>query len=179
MRSLNLISSNSLIRVQHEWEIWLRSNPVISWIKIHPLTRFCFYPVVFLLNISPLKLFILIWHPMDHFLYSKRNSNFITVSKIILMTILFIQCVKWQWGNDTHCDVIMDRWHCLVNHMISPGVGVIAINTKQSCDQQPGSFTQDPVKTWIDFIRCGHFTLKLNLTTHNRIIRTDVWPVCY
>ncbi len=63
--------------------------------------------------------------------------------------------------------------------MTSQWVGDIVIDTKQSCYQQPGSFTQDPGKpgsctqdpgswkTWI-FV-----PQKLDLATHHRIMRKD------
>ncbi len=55
----------------HKWDIWLRSNEENSWIKMLPLTGFCFYLVMFLLNIFPLKLFIFIWNTMDYFFIAK------------------------------------------------------------------------------------------------------------
>ncbi len=60
MRSLNWISAKSLMSAQHEWEIWLRSNEGISLIKIHSLTGFCFYPMLFFFNMFLVELFIFI-----------------------------------------------------------------------------------------------------------------------
>ncbi len=57
MRSL--IKVKSLMCVQHECEIWLRSSERISWIKIHPITGFYFYHVMWFFNIFPLFIFIL------------------------------------------------------------------------------------------------------------------------
>ncbi len=43
---------------------------------------------------------------------------------------------------------------CLGNYVTSQWVGDIVIDTKQTCDQQPGSFTQDRGgrKTWIFYM---------------------------
>ncbi len=46
----------------------------------------------------------------------------------------------------THCDVTMGRWHCLGNQ--DTNTGDVAIDTKQSCHQELGFFTQDPGKPW-------------------------------
>ncbi len=44
-----------------EWILMMRSNEGISLIKIHSLTGFCFYPVMFFFfNIFLLELFIFI-----------------------------------------------------------------------------------------------------------------------
>ncbi len=56
MRSVNWISAKSL-SVEHKAEIWLRSN-VESQNEYPPTHCFCCHPVMFLLNIFPLKLFI-------------------------------------------------------------------------------------------------------------------------
>ncbi len=36
---------------------------------------------------------------------------------------------------------------CLGNYVVPQWIGDIVIDTKQSCDQQPGSFTNDPGKS--------------------------------
>ncbi len=43
---------------------------------------------------------------------------------------------------DTHCDVTISCWH-LGYHIMSQWVGDVETDTKQSWDQQLGSFTQD------------------------------------
>ncbi len=52
--------------------------------------------------------------------------------------------------------------------MTSQWIGDIAIDTKQSCDKQPGSFIQDPGGGKMDIS-----TQKPNLATHHRIINWD------
>ncbi len=137
-------STNWLGTTLCKCDIWLRSNEGISWIKkIHPLARLSFYPVMFLVNIFPLKLFIF----LNSFHSKSSSRTLFTASKTFDMTGPFIKCIMWQWGNNitvnTHCDITMGRLHCLGNPMISPWGVDIAIDTKQSCDQQLVSFTQD------------------------------------
>ncbi len=45
---------------------------------------------------------------------------------------------------NTNCDITMGRSCCLGNHVMS--LDDVAIDTRQSCDQQLGSYTQDPLK---------------------------------
>ncbi len=45
---------------------------------------------------------------------------------------------------NTNCVQTMGRRCCLGNYVTSQWVGGIAIDTKQSCDPQFGSFLQDP-----------------------------------
>ncbi len=86
-------------------EIWLISNKGIAWIKIHPLTRFCFYPVMFLLYIF----FIIVYFHMKYyklFPYSKNSSTPTTPSQM--------------WGYN-------GKWCYLGNYVMSQWVGDIAI----------------------------------------------------
>ncbi len=83
------------------------------------------------------------------FLYSKYSSSLTTVSKMFHMTAPFMKCVVWQGGKKItviiYSDVTMGRWCGLFASKKKPQLGGdIAIETKQSCDQQLGSFTQDP-----------------------------------
>ncbi len=95
MRSLNWISTNSLMSTQYEWEIWLRSNEGIAWIKIHPLTGFCFYSVMYYEYIS------IIWDTMNYFVIIKSNSSLITVLKMFHIAAPWhhrkhpLSCHKW------------------------------------------------------------------------------------
>ncbi len=43
---------------------------------------------------------------------------------------------EWRLTVITDCDVTMGRRHCLGNLMTSQWVGDIALDTKQSCDQE-------------------------------------------
>ncbi len=122
---------------QHEWEVWLRSNERMSWIKMHPFTGFCFLSCDVFMNIFPLKLFIFIWNTMNYFFIVKvvvTSSQHVTCSVSMLLDITA----------NTHCHDTMGRWRCLCNYYVtSQWVCDIVIDTKQSCDQQPGSFTQE------------------------------------
>ncbi len=58
---------------------------------------------------------------------------------------------------------------------MSQWVGNVVIDTKQSCDQQPGSFTQYPGKLGYFTLdpngrKNGYYTLKLDLASHYRIM---------
>ncbi len=78
MRCLNWTSATSVMSMQHEWEIWLRSNA--SWIKIHPLIGFLSSDVF--LTLLPLTFFSfeILFH------YSKSSGNLITASKMLNIT---------------------------------------------------------------------------------------------
>ncbi len=46
--------------------------------------------------------------------------------------------ILWQFG--------MGRWNFRGNYIRSQWVGDVVVDTKQSCDQQPGCLTQDTGK---------------------------------
>ncbi len=116
VRSMNWILNKFLMSVQREWEIWLRFNEGISWIKIRPLRKlflYCFYTVMFFMNIFTLKL---IWNIMNYFFMVKMivaSSQQLTCFRISLPHGITV---------NTHCLVTMGRWHCLSNYIMSPTV---------------------------------------------------------
>ncbi len=138
MRSLNSISAKSFMSAQDKWNIWLRCNERDLMNQDPPTHWFCFYLLMFLFDIFLLKLFF-ICNIMDYFLYSKINS---TSSQQVKCSI----SLPHGGTVNAHCYVIMGRWYCLGNYVMSQWVGDIAIDTKQSCDQQLGSIIQDPGK---------------------------------
>ncbi len=73
----------------------------ISWIKIHPITAFCFYPVMFSFEYIPLKLFIFIWNTTDYFYIAhiEHSSSLTTASNIFYMTAPFL---KEVWHHSKH-----------------------------------------------------------------------------
>ncbi len=156
------------------WDPWIRSQSNISWVcstneksgwdsmkenswsKIHQVTGFVFILWCYFFNIFPLRLFIFIWN-MEYFF-------------IVKVTVAWSQQVKFSKllphdvTVNTHCDMTMVRWCCVGNYVMSQCIGDVAIDTKQSCDKQLQSFTQDPGflgsfaqdpggrKTWICYL---------------------------
>ncbi len=156
-RSLNLISGNSYkctARVRDLGEIQFRDlmnqDPPTHWVL--------FLSCDVCINMFPLKLFIFIWYIMNYFFIVHVVA---TSSKQVKCSISRSHdvTVKTNWK------VTMGRWHCLVNYIMSQWVGDVVIDTKQSCDQQPSSFTQYPGKpgslkqnsngrkTWIFYLK--------------------------
>ncbi len=93
MRSLNWILAKSLMSAAHPWEIWLRSNSGISLIKIHSLTGFCFYPVMFLFQYISSRIVYFYLKYYELFFYSKSRSP-ITAIKTVHITA--------QWRHSKH-----------------------------------------------------------------------------
>ncbi len=109
MRSLNWISAKFLMSVQHEWEIWLRSNEEISLIKIHSLTGFCF---VFIL----LCFFQYISSRIVYFLSKYYELLFIV--KVEGVPSQQLKCsisLSHDVTVNTHCYKTMGGWCCLGN----------------------------------------------------------------
>lgn len=147
MRSLNWISDSW---ISHECAAWMGNLAEIQWLgspesrSIHLLEFvfilwcFCFF------NIS-IKV-------VRHFSYTKNGIKLITSCTLFIGTTLFRKYIVWH-----HCkypfwcrhngEAISRQWHSIT--MGSWWLDV-ATDTKQSCHQQLGSFTQDPSsgKTW-------------------------------
>ncbi len=156
MRCLNWISAKSLMSAQkgsHE----SRSTHSLSFVFI----LWCFFEFI------SSKIVISFWNTMDSFF----------IVKVVVASSQQVKCsISLPHGItvNTHCYVTMGMWCYLGNYVTSQWVGDVAIDTKQSCDKQPGSFIQDPggMKTWI-------FQLKnMNLATHHRISNHIVVHVC-
>ncbi len=96
------------------------------------------------LNLFLVKLLFFFWNTMDYFF----------IVKVVVASLQEVKCsisLPHDITVNTHCHVTMWMWCFLGNYVMSQWVGDVAIDTKQSCDKQPGSFTQDPggMKTWI------------------------------
>ncbi len=85
-------------------------------------------------NIFPSKLFIFIWTTMNYFF----------IVKVVVASSQQAKC-SISLLNDVTVNT-MSKWSCLGNYAMSQWVGDIVMDNKWSRHQQPGSFTQDPVK---------------------------------
>ncbi len=80
--------------------------------------------------------------------------------------------------------MISYKWHYLGNYVISQWVGDIAIDTKLSCDQKLGYFTQDPGKHGSFMQDLGgrrkhwYFISKLNLARYHWIKSFLIDTIC-
>ncbi len=148
MRSLNWISAKSWMSAQHKWEIWLRSHEGI-WSHESRSTYslgfvfilWCFYEYI--------SVNIFIWDTMNYFFIVKVVAS----SQQVKCSISSWSSLPYDFTVNTHCHVTMGRWCCLGNYVMSQWVGDIVIDTKQSCDQQPGSFTKRSRFSWIFYTR--------------------------
>ncbi len=76
-------------------------------------------------------------------LWVGQNEDFFIV-KVVVTSSQQVKCsisLPHDVTENSHCHVTMVRWHCLGNYAMSQWVEGIIIDTKQSCDQQPASFT--------------------------------------
>ncbi len=118
MRSLNWISTKSLMSAQHDLEIWLRSNEGSHESRSTYSLVFCFILWCICEYISSkIVYFYLKYYRL--FLYSKNSRSPITASKMFHITA--------PWHHSKHplschngfvmlsrqlCDVTIDWWHC-------------------------------------------------------------------
>ncbi len=68
------------------------------------------------------------------------------------------------------CGHPMGMWHCLSNYVTSQWVDDVIIDTKESCDQQPKSLSQDPGKHGYFTGKHGYFTstIRSNHTSQDK-----------
>ncbi len=89
---------------------WRGEGQIMLYFLPRKYHGFCFYIMMFLLNIFPLQLFIFIWNSMDYFF-------------IVKVRVASSQQVKWPISVphdvtvNTHCSGTMDRWRCPNNHV--------------------------------------------------------------
>ncbi len=141
MKSLNWISAKSIMKswMRHGWDAMKGFHESRS---THSLGFVLSYDVV----VEYISIKIVYFHLTYYglFCYSKFSSSLIRAS------------IPYHFLNDitvnTHCDQTMGWCCCLGNYVMSQWVGDIVIDTKQSCDQQLGSFTRS-TKTWIFYTR--------------------------
>ncbi len=130
---------------QHEWEICLRSNEGISWIKIHPLTGIRFYSVMFSLNIFPLKLFIFIVNIVVASL-QKVKCSIILLHDVTVNTHYYQTIGRCCLGNYVMSQCVTCHWHQgRMTNNISP--------------QNPNLATHHSIKTLYHFHTQCIFTL--------------------
>ncbi len=110
MKSLNWISAKYLISAQHEWEIWLKSNKDL----INQDS-----PTHWVLFLSCDVVFKYISIKIVYFPLKSYGLSFIV--KVVVAWSQQVKCsisLPHDITVNTHCLVIMDRWHCQGNYMM-------------------------------------------------------------
>ncbi len=136
MRSLNECASWMRDLAEIQFRDLMNQDPPTQWVLFLSCNVF--------LNLFLVKLLFFFWNTMDYFF----------IVKVVVASLQQVKCfisLPHDITVNTHCHVTMWMWCFLGNYVMSQWVGDVAIDTKQSCDKQPGSFTQDPggMKTWI------------------------------
>ncbi len=112
-----------------QWRDLMNQDPPTHWVLILSCDVF--------VNIFLVKLFIFIWNTVDYFCIVKVVEAPLQQVKIFHITA--------PWHHRIHPLSCHNRfWCCLGNYVTSQWIGDVAIDTKLSCDKQPGSFIQDP-----------------------------------
>ncbi len=170
------------------WDPWIGSQPNLSWV-CNMNERFGWNPIkgahesrsthslgfVFILWCS----FWIYFHFLKVFIFFGNAKDFFSMVHITVV-VASSQQAKWSISLpdditvNTHGLVTMGRCHCLGNYVTSQWVGDVAIDIKQSCDQQPGSFIQETNgrKTWTILPQI------LDLDTHHMTIKELCSPLC-
>ncbi len=108
-----------------------KQNPVSGWISMirdlmnqdHPLTGFCFYPVMGFFEYISSKIVYFIKNTIDYFF----------IVKVLGAPSQQVKCsisLPHDVTVNTHCHVTMGLWCCLGNYVTSQWIGDVAIDTK-------------------------------------------------